>query len=259
MEFPKTAKLIEDSRDYIDIDGTVYGYGNRKGHKNYNKYYKKSQHFVHGYCYCGIYSLSKGHPISTRVHRLVAKYFIENDNPIEKTYVAHRNNIKNDNRIENLFWATPSENTQQAFDDGLAINDKGIFDSQSFQVNQYDTLTNKLIAKFGSIKEATRITNISSTTICYQCKNIDIPIRKSTYFRYDEQYTPIPNKIICGYLVETDEPIGEFFSCADAERKTNVDISCISHDIKRNKKPKFITNGRNIYFLYKTIDTNNIL
>ena len=259
MELPKTAKLIEDSRDYIDIDGTVYGFEYRKGRINYNQFYKKSQRLLYGYCYCGIYSLSKGKSYGKRVHRIVAKAFIYNDNPIEKTYVAHRNNIKNDNRIENLFWATPSENTQQAVDDGLLVNDKGIFDSQSFQVNQYDTLTNKLIENFGSISEAERKTGIGKTTICNQCKYTNKPIRNDTYFRFEDNLTHCINKIIYGYLIETDELIGEFFSCADAERKTNVDISCISHDIKRNKKPKFITNGRNIYFLYKTIDTNNIL
>lgn len=251
MELPKTAKLIEDSRDYIDIDGTVYGFEYRKGRINYNQFYKKSQHFVHGYCYCGIYSLSKGCNISSRVHRIVAKAFIHNDNPIEKTYVAHRNNIKNDNRIENLFWATPSENTQQAFDDGLAVNDKGINDSQSFQVNQYSTFTNELITKFGSIKEAVRETGFSGSTIARQCKNINQPVRKSTYFRYDGDFTPAINKIICGYLIETDELIGEFFNCAEAEKKLDIDAGSISHDIKRNKKPNYVTNGRTIYFLYK--------
>ena len=251
MELPKTAKLIEDSRDYIDIDGTVYGFGYSKCHGNYNQFYKKSQRLTHGYCYCGIYSISKSKVMTSRVHRIVAKTFIYNDNPIEKTYVSHRNNIKNDNRIENLFWATPSENTQQAFDDGLVVNDKGINDSQSFQVNQYNTLTGKLIAKFGSIKEAVRETGLSCSTIARQCKHINKPIRKSTYFRYDGDSTPAINKIICGYLIETDELIGEFFSCADAGKKTKRNTKEVQNDVKRNKKPNYITNGRTVYFLYK--------
>lgn len=251
MELPKTAKLIEDSRDYIDIDGTVYGFETRKGRKNYNQYYKKSQHLVYNYCYCGIYCLSKGHPISTRVHRLVAKYFIENDNPKEKTVVAHKNNIKNDNRVENLYWATVSENTQQAVDDGLLVNDKGVFDSQSFQVNQYDTLTNTLIAKFGSILEAVRETGLECSTIARQCKHTNKPVRKSTYFRYDGDSTPCINKVICGYLLETDELIGEFFNCADAARKTKSNTKEVLNDVVRNKKPNYVINGRTVYFLYK--------
>ena len=42
------------------------------------------------------------------IHRLVAKAFIEN--PDNKLVVDHINHIRNDNRIENLRWATRQEN-----------------------------------------------------------------------------------------------------------------------------------------------------
>lgn len=51
------------------------------------------------------------------VHRLVAQYFIKN--PLNKLTVNHINGNKEDNRVENLEWATQAENNKHSYDIGI--------------------------------------------------------------------------------------------------------------------------------------------
>lgn len=65
----------------------------------------------HGYKYVTLNNFGKK---GFRVHRLVASAFI--DNAEDKPTVNHKNGNKTDNRVENLEWATYSENERHSID-----------------------------------------------------------------------------------------------------------------------------------------------
>lgn len=68
-----------------------------------------SQH-VNNRGYAKVFLSDCGKQNGVFVHRLVAKTFVVNDDPKNKTQVNHINEDKRDNRAVNLEWVTPSEN-----------------------------------------------------------------------------------------------------------------------------------------------------
>ena len=72
-----------------------------------------------GYCIVGLYSRKHSKTIHCRVHRLVAKTFIEN--PQNKRTVNHKDGNKTNNNATNLEWATHKENLRHAHDTGLIV------------------------------------------------------------------------------------------------------------------------------------------
>lgn len=96
------------------------------------------------------------------VHRLVALNFI--DNPENKTNVNHINSIRNDNRLQNLEWTTPKENTMHSMmygnnkqDGELHPNSKLLnSDIKDILENKDNVSQRKLAIKY----------NVSPATIC---------------------------------------------------------------------------------------------
>jgi hypothetical protein len=75
----------------------------------------KEAKYGNGYCFVMLSKL--GRVNHAMIHRLVAQAFLPN--PHKKRTVNHINGIKADNRVENLEWATHSENMKHASDTGL--------------------------------------------------------------------------------------------------------------------------------------------
>jgi hypothetical protein len=92
-----------------------------------------------------------------KVHRLVMMAF-EPREECENLVVDHINGIKDDNRLENLRWATHSENRKncKSFDNSTRLRKK---------VSQYDLLTGIHIRDFDSITEAAKSCGVTDTAI----------------------------------------------------------------------------------------------
>ena len=232
MNLPKTALPIKGAIDHwVDVNGDVYCIDHRNRH---SALIKKVQSTVCGYKYVGIRYSGVEKNISKRVHRLVAEAFIPN--PDHLRVVGHRNNIKSDNRVENLYWTTTKENTKKAYGDDLLVNTKGLQDSQSQPVVMFNASTNMKMQEFGSAREAERETGVPLSTIMRQAR-YKRPNRKSFYFRFQDDEDVVAPQPIGMYTYDTDELILTFATIPIASRQTEVNERTIRSQVV-NGKPK---------------------
>lgn len=97
-----------------------------------------------------------------KVYRLVAKAFIENDDPINKTTVNHKDGDRSNNRADNLEWASYSENLKHAYDElHRPKNATKIKRRHCISINKH---TNERVV-YDSIEAASRGSGVSCTQI----------------------------------------------------------------------------------------------
>lgn len=101
---------------------------------------------------------------SIKIHKMVAKLFVENDDPENNNVVNHINGDKLDCRSINLEWTTNQGNSQHAIDTGLTKK-------TIKAVIKYNLETGKKLKTYSSILEASKDVGISDGSICSACSN----------------------------------------------------------------------------------------
>jgi len=115
-----------------------------------------AQRFDGRYLVVGLHD--NGKCLKKYVHRLVAEAFIECDD--ENLIVNHINEVKTDNRADNLEWCSIKENTN--YGSGIEKRKDGRVTGR--EIGQC-SLDGKLIAKFSSQSEASRMTGTCQQSI----------------------------------------------------------------------------------------------
>ena len=164
---------------WYKIEGYDYFISNYGEVMNKDGKIKKLKTDRYGYKQVGLWKDGRAKWFS--VHRLVATYFIPN--PYNKPQVNHINEIKDDNRVENLEWCTASENINYGTRNEKVRNaEMGSKNHRAKCVELYD-LNGNLIKIFGSIREASTETGICETRI-YECLTNKREHYKETVWKY---------------------------------------------------------------------------
>lgn len=119
--------------------------------------------------YCVVNFLKDGVRKGFAVHTLVAKQFIVNDST-DKTQVNHKDGVKTNNKVCNLEWMTPLENTRHSIE-VLGNDFKGSKNKNAKPLVAMDKRTMEVVFEIGSLADAIRFVENHYCVSYYAAKN----------------------------------------------------------------------------------------
>lgn len=105
-----------------------------------------------------------------RVHRLVAKAFIPN--PSSKPYINHKDGVRSNNNVENLEWASNSDNQKHRFHvlgHGISEEHRKKMLSASIKACQKSVLCVETGELFNSVRDAAKSKGVCQSSISFVC------------------------------------------------------------------------------------------
>lgn len=161
-------KEIKGFENYsISKDGEVYR----------NK--KKICKWIDGTGYYQVILFKNGKKYYRRVHRLLAETYIPNPNNLPQ--VNHIDGIKTHTWLDNLEWATNSENTKHGFDNGLYHTKH-----RKCGIDVYEKGTDNKLFHFDSIRSMSAELKINRKTVTEILKGNKLTNNYMYDFRYSD-------------------------------------------------------------------------
>jgi hypothetical protein len=159
--------------DYLDDDGKPTGYFCSPTGLILGPSGKILDYDPHPSGYILIHIHNNGSKWHVSAHIMIAKTFLINDDPINKTQVHHRNHTTTDNCVNNLEFVTPSENN-------LEKSDKSKTNRPIIEIDPEGEIVNR----WKTILDCASYFDISKYTIKRYCEN-GIPLEEGRYIEFE--------------------------------------------------------------------------
>ena len=199
----------------LDEFEEIKGFPQYKINRNgdiWSRHYKKimsPQENDSGYLCISLKNLD-GKKLKRFIARLLALQYIENDDPLVKTQVNHKNHIRTDNRLENLEWVRQSGDNSNTRDkikkaEGSICLDRHYWKAQFSFYSEGGLKGERIVETFSSVDKSKCeewLENIKKDPLQYRAEKIEMKERKE-----EEEVALVMEKMIKKIEKENEIPL----------------------------------------------------